>query len=414
MVEVQLLYNNQFKQLTRNLYSSKRRKKWILVIIGLLFCLSFTYFFINLFSRSIQVSPAFSTIIYPLSPPIILIWTVTFNCGSWNESTNLPLDCDCIVTRNRSLLPQAKVVLFYWRNTDLSDLPKYKFEGQTWIWHHMESPIHTHRRSELTAFSNYVDCWSSYRTDSDFPTPYGFILPNNESHKSEKSNQVNAPNAFFVNKSRNVAWMVSNCGAPSGRDEYVKELARYIDVDIYGDCGPFKCPRSEGSHCYEYFEKKYRYYLSFENSICTDYYTEKIINLLNYTIIPIVLGGANYSSVLPNHSYIDALSFKSPRYLAMLLRSLSADEKRYNSYFEWKSRFTINNNDYRTLFCQICSRLKQSTQSGFSFSSSTKDHHQLRRSNVLCNHPDKDLFSWWYNETSCKSWTPINQFKFWS
>ncbi|XP_053206522.1 glycoprotein 3-alpha-L-fucosyltransferase A-like [Panonychus citri] len=196
--------------------------------------------------------------------------------------------------------------------------------------------------------------------------------------------------------------MVSHCHAPSGRHEYVEELARYIDVDIYGECGPFKCPRSEGSHCYEYFEKKYRYYLSFENSICNDYFTEKLLNLLNYTIIPIVLGGGNYSYVLPNHSYIDALSFKSPRDLAMLLLSLSADERRYNSYFEWKSRFTVNNNDYRTLSCQICPKLKQLTQNEF------------LSSNVLCNRRHKDLDNWWYNEGWCKSWSPWNRFKFWS
>ncbi|XP_053206521.1 glycoprotein 3-alpha-L-fucosyltransferase A-like [Panonychus citri] len=380
-------------------------RHWTLVIAGLLFCL---YFIIKPADPPVRESPE-SPAINPAVQPIILLWTPAFDSDSWWGATSLPLGCDCIVTRNRSLLPQAKVVIFYWRNTNLKDLPKYKFEGQTWIWHHMESPMNTYRRSSLTAFSNYIDCWSSYRADSDFPTPYGTIIPKNQSHESHKS--VSVP---FSKKSRNVAWMVSNCGASSGRDEYAKELARYIDVDIYGACGSFKCPSSKGSYCYEYFEKKYRYYLSFENSICTDYYTEKIINLLNYTVIPIVLGGANYSSVLPNHSYIDALSFKSPRYLAMLLRSLSADEKRYNSYFEWKSRFTINNNDYRTLFCQICSRLKQSTQSRFSFSSPTKDHRQLRRSNVLCNRRHKDLVSWWFNEGSCKSWTPINRFKFWS
>ncbi|XP_053212461.1 4-galactosyl-N-acetylglucosaminide 3-alpha-L-fucosyltransferase FUT6-like [Panonychus citri] len=406
MDEVQLLFNKRINQLNRNSHSSQRRKKLILVFIGLLFCCYYTYFYINLSSLSTQVSLSFPAFVYPSSPAVIILWTAPYD--SWQGSTDVPLDCDCIVTQNRSLLAQAKAVIFYWRRTNLTDLPKYKFQGQTWILHHLESPVNTHRLSELTAFSNYIDCWSSYRVDSDFPTPYGFILPKDESFESDKINVT------FSQKSRNVAWMVSRCRAESGRDEYVKELARYIDVDIYGECGPFKCPRSEGSHCYEYFEKKYRYYLSFENSICTDYYTEKIINLLNYTIIPIVLGGANYSSVLPNHSYIDALSFKSPRDLAMLLRSLSNDEKRYNSYFEWKSRFTVKANDYRTLSCQICSKLKQSTQSRFSFSSSTKDHNQLRRSNVLCNHLDKDFVSWWYNEGSCVSWTPINQLISWS
>lgn len=31
-----------------------------------------------------------------------------------------------------------------------------------------------------------------------------------------------------------VAWFVSNCGAKNSRLEYARELAKYIDVDIYG------------------------------------------------------------------------------------------------------------------------------------------------------------------------------------
>lgn len=423
--------------------SSPRRKKWTLVIIGLLFCLYFTYFLINpadpsvrvldvpnklLFSEYVhnqqssssvsfsshQVSPLSSSsplpsIPLPSTPPIILLWTGAFDSDSWWGATESPLNCDCIVSRNRSLLAQAKVVLFYWRNTNLKDLPKYKFEGQTWIWHHMESPMNTFRKANLAQFANYIDCWSSYLSDSDFPTPYGEVLKLSEisyANNSESWQQRKTINVPFSSKTRNVAWMVSNCKASSGRDEYAKELAKYIDVDIYGACGSLKCPSSKGSYCYHHIETNYRFYLSFENSICSDYYTEKIINILNYTVIPIVLGGANYSSILPNHSYIDALSFKSPRYLAMLLRNLAADEKRYSSYFEWKRQFTVKNHDYRQLFCQICSKLKSVAQSSPS-SSFDKEGEKLRQSSVLCNRRHKDLVGWWFNEGSCKSWSVI-------
>jgi len=42
-------------------------------------------------------------------------------------------------------------------------------------------------------------------------------------------------------KSKLVAWVVSRCNVPSGRDEYVNELKRYVDVDVYGKCGFLKC-----------------------------------------------------------------------------------------------------------------------------------------------------------------------------
>lgn len=33
-----------------------------------------------------------------------------------------------------------------------------------------------------------------------------------------------------------IAWFVSNCNARNGRHLYVKQLLKYIDIDIYGRC----------------------------------------------------------------------------------------------------------------------------------------------------------------------------------
>ncbi len=37
-----------------------------------------------------------------------------------------------------------------------------------------------------------------------------------------------------------ISWMVSNCGTHSERENFVEELQQFIDVDIYGECGPLK------------------------------------------------------------------------------------------------------------------------------------------------------------------------------
>ena len=58
-------------------------------------------------------------------------------------------------------------------------------------------------------------------------------------------------------------------------------------------------------------ESKYKFYLSFENAVCKDYVTEKFFKVLNYDIVPVVLGGADYSKLAPEKSYIDARDFKS-------------------------------------------------------------------------------------------------------
>lgn len=66
----------------------------------------------------------------------------------------------------------------------------------------------------------------------------------------------------------------------------------FVQVDIYGFCGDFKCPRSSADKCFEVLDHDYKFYLAFENSNCKDYITEKFfVNALGRNILPIVMGG---------------------------------------------------------------------------------------------------------------------------
>lgn len=87
-----------------------------------------------------------------------------------------------------------------------------------------------------------------------------------------------------------VAWFVSNCSARNNRLAYAKELSKYIQVDIYGACGNFKCSRNQAKQCFDMLDKEYKFYLAFENSNCRDYITEKLYsNALTRNILPIVV-----------------------------------------------------------------------------------------------------------------------------
>ena len=98
--------------------------------------------------------------------------------------------------------------------------------------------------------------------------------------------------------------------------EYVRALQKHIKVDIYGECGNLKCPRSQENNCWTKVDQLYHFYLAFENSICVDYVTEKLFNTFLLPIVPIVLGGANYEKYAPKHSYINVAHFASPGHLA--------------------------------------------------------------------------------------------------
>ena len=51
------------------------------------------------------------------------------------------------------------------------------------------------------------------------------------------------------------------------REKLVSTLSKFLEVDIYGGCGPHKCEKNDKT-CYSRIEKTYKFYLSFENSLC--------------------------------------------------------------------------------------------------------------------------------------------------
>jgi glycoprotein 3-alpha-L-fucosyltransferase len=66
---------------------------------------------------------------------------------------------------------------------------------------------------------------------------------------------------------------------------YAMELGRYVQVDIFGACGNLTCPRKRAKECFEMLNEHYKFYLSFENSACKDYITEKLFwNALQYVL----------------------------------------------------------------------------------------------------------------------------------
>jgi hypothetical protein len=71
----------------------------------------------------------------------------------------------------------------------------------------------------------------SYRRDSDI------FIPNGEIYKCNKTSKTK----YSFEGKKSVVWFVSNFDSESKREVYVKELQKYIDVDVYGKCGPLKC-----------------------------------------------------------------------------------------------------------------------------------------------------------------------------
>lgn len=131
-----------------------------------------------------------------------------------------------------------------------------------------EAPYSTSPPIDIDVFNWTAD----YRWDSDIPRPYGYISEFKPKPPVGSSIHKN----YAQNKTKQVAWFVSNCNPNSNRTVYATELAKYISVDIYGDCGNLTCPRSKEDECFRMLEQTYKFYLAFENAHCIYYITEKL------------------------------------------------------------------------------------------------------------------------------------------
>ncbi|KAL3841347.1 hypothetical protein ACJMK2_019506 [Sinanodonta woodiana] len=244
--------------------------------------------------------------------------------------------------------------------------------SQIWILFLLESPNHT---PGLNGFENVFNWTASYRHDSDIVAPYEKFVRYNESVKTLPQNK-----SYAVGKVKQVAWFVSNCGARNGRREYANELAKYIQVDIYGGCGDHMCPRHDSGRCFEMLSKEYKFYLAFENSNCRDYITEKFfVNGLSNDIIPIVMGAApeDYERAAPPHSYIHVEDFETPKLLAEYLHKLDQNDDLYNEYFAWKGTGRLINTYF---WCRVCAMLHDDTRTHSSY----KDIERWWRGNGVC------------------------------
>ena len=218
--------------------------------------------------------------------------------------------------------------------------------------------LYEYRRLERLSFN-----WTmTYRSDSTFPIPYAQIQRSMPLPAPVGSPQLERYIKYFGQKASKAApgkgnmaegkvglavQFVSNCHSYSRLEAYVRELRRYVLVDIYGKCGEFKCSGDHGDikemsnmvgsslpnkgassnnrgtwDCHKVVATKYKFFLAFEDAVCKDFATEKFFAMFNgdLDMVPVVLGGANYSAIAPPNSYIDASAFGSPKALAHHLK----------------------------------------------------------------------------------------------
>lgn len=188
------------------------------------------------------------------------------------------------------------------------------------------------------------------------------------------------------NKTKMAAWYVSNCKAPSRRDQLAQELQKNsISVDIFGKCGNLSCSRGS-KKCDGQLNTTFKFYLSFENSLCVDYITEKAFKVMNDFVIPVVYNGADSSIFLPPYSYIDANKFSTVKDLAVYLKYLANNPEEYLKYFWWKKYYKLQFTSLVNLR-KVCQKLNE-----ISLNPVTKVYEDIKSWFVQCSTNPKIKF----------------------
>ncbi|KAL7329657.1 hypothetical protein PS15p_204719 [Mucor circinelloides] len=279
----------------------------------------------------------------------IIYWTTWFYTNQWEgyniDTCGLPYHCQ--LTHDRNQLSDSSVVIFHASDMDggKKDMPPIK-ENRAWVYHNAEAPKHQPDIIDKMQYS------MTYRLDSDFPWGYlekDYLLQRMQKPVNKQQFKRKTP----------VAWIVSNCKASNYRHHYVRELSKWIDVDVYGHC--MNNQHYPDNTTTVDLISQYHFYLSFENSNCKDYVTEKLSNAYVAATIPIVDGPSDYGPFIPNtHSVIRVDQFEHPKELAAYLQKVLADTNLYDSYFEYRrekglsDRFIATLDAYEQGKCNLC------------------------------------------------------------
>ena len=282
---------------------------------------------------------------------LVIFWTTKFG-RTWDPPDVFKL-CSaetaqkCKFSNNRSLYSIGDVLLFHMRDSlQLPPKSSRRPARQKWVFYSQESPIHTF--VNLHSIQGMFNLTMTYKRTSNVLHGYGGYV---NSSRDRPTSSYDPRRNYAAGKTKMVVWFVSNCHTPSRRELYVRDLNHYIGVDTYGGCGPYRC--NHRSRCHgNLLTNTYKFYLSFENSLCTDYVTEKAWQILKYPIVPVVLGRVNYKDILPPNSFIDVRDFASPKDLSTYLLMLHKNDTLYNAYFKWKSDFQLGRG--KPIMCEAC------------------------------------------------------------
>lgn len=287
--------------------------------------------------------------------PIVIWWTEGLFPHHADEELIL-IDCggyQCFSTNHRHYLDDERTrgILFYGSNISPNKFPLPRKLTHEWGLFHEESPMNNYILSR-ESFISLFNHTATFRSESDYPVTTQNIY-SLKFLTGRKPVPLKTKNTEKIKRNlAPVLYVQSHSGVPSDRDSYVEELMKYIAVDSFGTCLHNKDLPHHLTDPAESFEKDefldfisvYKFHLAFENAVCKDYMTEKLMRPLHVGSVPIYYGSPAAQEWMPNNSTVIMVKdFESPKKLAEFITFLDNNDEEYEKYMNFKKPGGVTN-----------------------------------------------------------------------
>jgi hypothetical protein len=243
---------------------------------------------------------------------------------------DLPERCPtpCVFTTDQAAAEDADAIVVHVPSLQTMANLKKRPKQLLVAWS-MESRVMCSRLNN-PAFMQQFDLTMTYERSSDVWDPY--FGPGTVPY-------LRRPSGTHAARSP-VVYLQRNRHDRCGRYDYTARLMEHVRVDSFGavhrnqpaDIPPGWGPRHE-------LYGRYKFTLAFENSIATDYVTEKFFEPLGAGSVPVYRGTSEVEEFAPGpHCFINADAFESPAHLGQYVEHLDHHEDEYQALHAWRSQ----------------------------------------------------------------------------
>ncbi|XP_037782720.1 alpha-(1,3)-fucosyltransferase C-like [Penaeus monodon] len=356
-------------------------------------------------------------------PKVILFWTEWEKKLSWEQRFGTEdelMACPsarCHSTYRKEDIYKADAVLFKSDKINPDKMPsRGRYWNQRWVWVGVEAPLSPEAdRSHalLRRLGSSTFNWTmTYHPESEVLVTKGFLTSFLSTSSLLRPSLLGEHKSALVAYQEDIAlnttlievmgvkwrdfvtrpkllmsWFDGSCNTSSKREEYIKKLATYIELESYGRCGRYSCRQwgfTSVRLCWKiYMATKFLFALIMEDYLCDYYVSLGLYRALEYGLVPIVWGGTAYDHILPPGSYIDARMYH-PLALGNLLTTLRRDPVAYSKYHVWRRYWAVTK---QSGLCELCHLLHNDT---------TRGHHidipKWRRETEQCVKAPSNMF----------------------